>query len=116
MDFVRRLQRTSKNYNAISVAIDIMTMTAYFILVKINFKLSMLSHLYISWIVFLLIVLISIVSERDPRINSKVLKALQKTLDTKLHFRTTHHPQIDGQFEKTIQNLEEMLRLCIFGL
>ena len=38
---------------------------------------------------------------------------MQKALGTQLKFSTTFHPQTDGQSERTIQTLEDMLLACI---
>nr|GEW75998.1 putative reverse transcriptase domain-containing protein [Tanacetum cinerariifolium] len=39
-------------------------------------------------------------------------KSLQKALGTSLDMSTTYHLEIDGQSERTIQTLEDMLRAC----
>nr|GEU84317.1 hypothetical protein [Tanacetum cinerariifolium] len=54
----------------------------------------------------------AIVSDRDPRFTSRFWKGLQKAWGTRLKFSTAFHPQTDGQSERTIQTLEDMLRLC----
>nr|GFC45807.1 putative nucleotidyltransferase, ribonuclease H [Tanacetum cinerariifolium] len=54
----------------------------------------------------------SILSDRDPRFTSRFWKGLQKAWGTRLKFSTTFHPQTDGQSERTIQTLEDMLRAC----
>nr|GFC76539.1 retrotransposon-related protein [Tanacetum cinerariifolium] len=54
----------------------------------------------------------AIVSDRDPRFASRFWKGLQKAWGTRLKFSTAFHPQTDGQSERTIQTLEEMLRSC----
>nr|GEV45203.1 putative reverse transcriptase domain-containing protein [Tanacetum cinerariifolium] len=41
------------------------------------------------------------------------LKSLQKALGTRLDMSTTYHLQTDGQSERTIQTLEDMLRACV---
>ena len=56
---------------------------------------------------------ISIVSDRDPRFTSRFWSSLQDVMGTRLHFSTTFHPQTDGQSERTIQTLEDMLRACV---
>jgi len=54
----------------------------------------------------------TIVSDRDPRFQSRFWINLAKALGTKLHLSTAAHPQTDGQSERTIQILEDMLRAC----
>ena len=56
---------------------------------------------------------ITIVSDRDPRFTSRFWPSLQNAMGTKLNFSTAFHPQTDGQSERTIQILEDMLRSCV---
>ncbi|GJZ66280.1 putative reverse transcriptase domain-containing protein [Tanacetum coccineum] len=55
----------------------------------------------------------SIISDRDERFTSRFWKTLQKALGTRLDMSTAYHPQTDGQSERTIQTLEDMLRACV---
>ncbi|GJS78389.1 putative reverse transcriptase domain-containing protein [Tanacetum coccineum] len=50
---------------------------------------------------------------RYGRFASHLWQALQKALGTKLHMSTAYHPETDGQSERTIQTLEDMLRACV---
>ncbi|GKB77551.1 putative reverse transcriptase domain-containing protein [Tanacetum coccineum] len=56
---------------------------------------------------------VSIISDRDSRITSQFWQSLQKVLGTQLDMSTAYHPQTDGQSERTIQTLEDMLRACV---
>ena len=56
---------------------------------------------------------LSIVSDRDPCFTSSFWKELQSTLGTRLNFSMTFHSQSDGQSERLIQVLEDMLRGCV---
>nr|GEZ95602.1 putative reverse transcriptase domain-containing protein [Tanacetum cinerariifolium] len=55
---------------------------------------------------------VSIISDRDPRFASNFWRSLQKALGTRLDMSTAYHPETDGQSERTIQTLEDMLRAC----
>ncbi|GKD31833.1 putative reverse transcriptase domain-containing protein, partial [Tanacetum coccineum] len=56
---------------------------------------------------------VSIISDRDGRFTLYFWKSLNKALGTRLDMSTTYHPQTDGQGERTIQTLEDMLRACV---
>uniref|UniRef100_A0A2N9H2J6 Integrase catalytic domain-containing protein n=1 Tax=Fagus sylvatica TaxID=28930 RepID=A0A2N9H2J6_FAGSY len=55
---------------------------------------------------------VTIVSDRDRRFVSQFWKKLHMAMGTNLNFSTAFHPQTDGQSERTIQILEDMLRAC----
>nr|GEX83348.1 putative reverse transcriptase domain, ribonuclease H-like domain, aspartic peptidase domain protein [Tanacetum cinerariifolium] len=46
-------------------------------------------------------------------VHIKVLGSLQKALGTHLDLNTAYHPEMDGQSERTIQTLKDMLRACV---
>ena len=93
--------------------VDRLTKSSHFLLVNVEDSLEKLAQLYVDEIVRLHGVLVSIVSYRDPRLTSKFWPSLKIASGTRLHFSTTFHPQTDGQSEKTIQTLEDMLRACV---
>nr|GEX75021.1 hypothetical protein [Tanacetum cinerariifolium] len=50
--------------------------------------------------------------DRDPRFASNFWRSLQNALGTRLDMSTAYHLETDGQSERTIQTLEDMLRAC----
>ncbi|GKC00758.1 putative reverse transcriptase domain-containing protein [Tanacetum coccineum] len=55
---------------------------------------------------------VSIICNRDPKFVSHFWRSLKKALGTSLDMSTAYHPQTDGQSERTIQTLEDMLCAC----
>ncbi|GKA90589.1 putative reverse transcriptase domain-containing protein [Tanacetum coccineum] len=54
-----------------------------------------------------------IISDRDSKFTSHFWQSLNKALGTQLDMSMAYHPQTDGQSERTIQTLEDMLRACV---
>ncbi|CAJ2666354.1 unnamed protein product [Trifolium pratense] len=72
-----------------------------------------LAEIYVGQIVKLHGIPTSIISDRDPRFTSRFWESLQEALGTKLRLSSAYHPQTDGQSERTIQSLEDLLRACV---
>lgn len=113
MDFVVGLPTTVGSYDPIWVYVDRLTKSSHFIPVWVKYTTEKLAELYISQIVRLHGVLVSIKSDRGSLFTSHFWKALQHGLNTQLDMSTTFHLQTDGQSERTIQVLEDMLRACV---
>ena len=93
--------------------VDRFTKSAHFLPVRTTFTVDQLAELYVREIVRLHGVPKSIVSDRDPKFTSKFWQSLQREMGTRLKLSTTFHPQTEGQSERTIQILEDMLRACV---
>ena len=93
--------------------VDRLTKSAHLLAVRMTFALERFYRLYIHEIVRLHGVPVSIVSNRDPRFTAHFWKSFQKAMGTRLTMSTAFHPQTDGQSERTIQVLEDMIRACV---
>ncbi|GAU51348.1 hypothetical protein TSUD_412960 [Trifolium subterraneum] len=113
MDFVTGLPRNQKGEDSIWVIVDRLTKSAHFITVKSTYRASRYAEIFLEEIVKLHGVPLRIVSDRDPTFTSHFWRAFQKAMGTRLRMSTSNHPQTDGQSERTIQTLEDMLRACI---
>nr|GEX02122.1 reverse transcriptase domain-containing protein [Tanacetum cinerariifolium] len=83
MDFITKLPKTPGGYDTIWVIVDHLTKSAHFLPMRKNKSMD------------------------------KLTRSFQKALGTRLDMSTVYHPQTDGQSEKTIQKLEDMLRVCV---
>ncbi|CAN6698020.1 unnamed protein product [Malus baccata var. baccata] len=113
MDFVYKLPRTRNGYDGIWVVVDQLTKSAHFMPVCENYSLSQLAERFISEVVRYHGVPVSIIYDLDPRFTSKFWVAFQEALGSRLLYNTVYHPQTDGQLERTISTLEDMLRSSI---
>ncbi|GJU05977.1 putative reverse transcriptase domain-containing protein [Tanacetum coccineum] len=76
-------------------------------------SMEKLARLYIKEVVTRHGIPVSIIYDCDPRFASHFWRSLQKALGTSLDMSTAYHPETDGQSERTIQTLEDMLRACV---
>ncbi|GJR78102.1 putative reverse transcriptase domain-containing protein [Tanacetum coccineum] len=88
MDFVTKFPRTSSGHDTISVIVDQLTESAHFLPMREDYKMENLARLW------------------------AVIKSAYGG-KTHLDMSTAYHPQTDGQSERTIQTLEDMLRACV---
>ncbi|GJR79400.1 putative reverse transcriptase domain-containing protein [Tanacetum coccineum] len=92
---------------------SVFTKSAIFIPMKETDPLEKLARMYLKEVVTRHGIPVSIICDRDPRFASNFWRSLQKALGTSLDMSTAYHPQTDGQSERTIQTLEDMLRACV---
>ncbi|GJY84723.1 putative reverse transcriptase domain-containing protein, partial [Tanacetum coccineum] len=83
MDFITKLPKSSQGFDTIWVIVDRLTKSAHFLPIR----------------------------ENDPL--DKLARSFQKALGTDVSMSTAYHPETDGQSERTIQTLEDMLRACV---
>nr|GEX51712.1 hypothetical protein [Tanacetum cinerariifolium] len=84
MDFVTKFPKSSQGYDTIWVIVDRLTKFALFLPIRET-----------------------VIMEKLDRMS------LQKALGTSLDMSTAYHSVTDGQSERTIQTLEDMLRACV---
>ncbi|GKD87977.1 putative reverse transcriptase domain-containing protein [Tanacetum coccineum] len=113
MDFVTKLPKTSSRHDTIWVIVDRLTKSEHFLPMKETGLIEKLTRLYLKEVVSRHGVLISIISYRDSRFTSHFWQSLQKALGTQLDISTAYHLQTNGQSERTIQTLKDMLCACV---
>ncbi|GJZ35884.1 putative reverse transcriptase domain-containing protein [Tanacetum coccineum] len=94
------------------VIVDRLTKSAIFTPIRETDPMDKLARIYLKEVVTRHGIPVSIICDRDPRFASNFWRSLQNALGTNLDMSTAYHPQTDGQSERTIQTLEDMLRAC----
>ncbi|GKA64485.1 putative reverse transcriptase domain-containing protein [Tanacetum coccineum] len=115
MDFITKLPKSSHSFDTIWVIVDRLTKSTHFLPIRENDPLDKLARLYLNRIVARHELPISIIYNRDGRFTSNFWRSFQKALGTDLSMSTAYHPKTDGQSERTIQTLEDMLRACVIN-
>lgn len=91
MDFITRLPKKVKQYDSITVIMDMLTKVAHFIPLNSTYLASDVAHVFIIDVVGLHGVPKNIMSNRDVMFTSKFGKELFAGLGTKLAFNIAYH-------------------------
>ncbi|GJU72296.1 reverse transcriptase domain-containing protein [Tanacetum coccineum] len=113
MDFITKFPRSKSGHATIWVIVDRLTKSDHSLAIRKDYSTEKLAKIYIDEIVARHGVLVSVILDRDRRFTSRCWQTVQKALGTRLDMSTAYHPQTDGQSERTIQTLEDMLRACV---
>ncbi|GJW99465.1 putative reverse transcriptase domain-containing protein [Tanacetum coccineum] len=105
--------RTASGYDSPPGYVDRLTKSTHFLPIKKTDSIEKLVQLYLKEIVCKHGVPTSIISDRDSLFTSRFWKSLQEAMGTQLDMSTAYHPKTNGQSERTIQKLEDMLRACV---
>nr|GEW26578.1 putative reverse transcriptase domain-containing protein [Tanacetum cinerariifolium] len=105
------------NYqDTIWVIVDRLTKSAHFVPMNETDSMEMLTRQYLKEVISRHGVPVLIISDRDSKFTSQFCKSLNKALGTQLDMSTPYHPQTDGQSEKNIQTLEDMMCVCVMDI
>ncbi|GJV72430.1 putative reverse transcriptase domain-containing protein [Tanacetum coccineum] len=110
---IDKLPKSSQGYDTIWVIVDRLTKSAIFVPMRETDPIEKLARMYLKEVVTRHGIPVSIIYDHDPRFASNFWRSLQKAFDTNLDMSTVYHPQTDGQSERTIQTLEDMLCACV---
>jgi hypothetical protein len=113
MDSILGLPKTPTREDSIWMVVNRLTKSAHFIPLKIKVPMDKLVRLYVQNIVQLYIVTSAIVLDKDSPFTSRFWQSLQKKMRMELKFGIAFHVQTCGQFKRTNQILEDMLRACV---
>nr|GEX10843.1 putative reverse transcriptase domain-containing protein [Tanacetum cinerariifolium] len=107
---IKAKHQNPSRYDTIWDNVDRLTKSAHFLPIKKTDSMEKLTQLYLKEIECRHGVTVSFILDQDSHFTSRFWKSLQEALGMNLDMSTAYHPQTDGQSERTIQMLEDMLR------
>ncbi|GJV06355.1 putative reverse transcriptase domain-containing protein [Tanacetum coccineum] len=113
MDFITKLPKSSQGFDTIWVIIDRLTKSAHFLPIRENDPMDKLARLYLNRIVARYEIPALIIRDRDRRFTSNFWRSFQKDLGIDISMSNAYHPKTDGQSERTIQTLEDIVHACV---
>jgi len=112
----RSLCHDTLTYDSIISFTCMLTKYAIFVRARNDITSEQLAYLFIDNVMSKYGLPQVIVSDRDPLITSTFWQTLFNALGSKLNLSTAHHPQTDGQSERSHQSIEQILRAYVTPL
>ncbi len=113
MYFIFDLPKKSTKNTGIMVVVDKLSKRTHFIALNSKINAKETADLFYKEIYKHHGIPRKIISDRDSMFTSSVWRNLKKTLQVKLNLSTAFHPQTDGQSERALRVLKEMLRCYV---
>ena len=110
MDFITHLPPTTRGYTSIVVFVDRLTKMVIFAPCHDTTNAEGLAQMFIEHVFRRFGLPEEFVSDRDSRFRSHFMTEVCRLVGIKQSMSTSHHPQTDGQTERTNRTLGEMLR------
>nr|GEW19281.1 putative reverse transcriptase domain-containing protein [Tanacetum cinerariifolium] len=112
---LKRMYWWSKMKAEIATYVNRLTKSAHFLPMKETDSMEKLTRQYLKEVVSRYGVPVLIIFYRDSKFTYHFWRSSNKALGTQLDMSTAYHPKTDGQSERTIQTLEDMLRACVIN-
>jgi Integrase core domain len=113
MDFVMQLPRTARGKMVIMVVVDRLSKQCHLVATRDEATSAKVVKLFVERIYSQHGMPRSIVSDRDSRFTAQFWQVLMGTLRTSLDMSSVRHSESDGQLKRTIQTVEQYLRIFV---
>nr|GEW01170.1 putative reverse transcriptase domain-containing protein [Tanacetum cinerariifolium] len=116
-DFITKLPKLTQGYDTIWVIVDRLTKSVIFVPMKENDLVERLARMYLKEVVtrhgIPILIICDLILDSHQISGGHFRRYWLEIEGTNLDMSTAYHPQTDGQSERTVQTLEDMLRACV---